>query len=159
MTETTDAPTPFIKRGVPWSADVDRIMQKFPELPDGLEIPLTEIETCIHEPRTESRFNSVVGAWRKRLEKDRNILIKKRKGVLVVLDNEGKLNVAQSGYGQGLRKLHVSGKRARGTGDRGLSYEHKRVRDHIATTAANLLCIAATEAKSISYPDPIKRLK
>jgi hypothetical protein len=146
------------RRGVPWSADINRIVEKFPSLPDGLQIPLEEIESCINEPRTKSRFDSVLGAWRKRMEREQNILIKRKKGILIVLDNPGRVHVSKSGYNQGLRKVYVAGKRARSTGEAGLTPEERRIRDHIAVTAANMLCNAATEAKKINYPDPVKQL-
>lgn len=151
--------TKQFRRGIPWAVDVDRIKAKIPDLPDGLVIQLSDIERCIQEPHTESRFKSVVSAWRRWAEREKHVILKKKGPALIVLDNSGKLGVATSGYGQGLRKIYVAGKRARGTGDAGLDSMQRKTRDHIAVSSANLLCIAATDAKAINYPDPIKQLE
>lgn len=142
---------------MPWAADIRRIEERYSDLPTGLQIPAADIEACIHEPRTESRFNSVQAAWRRKLEAERGIIIKRRRGVFVVLDNSEKVDVASLGYRQGLRKIVVAGDRARGTGEQGLSQDKRRVRDHVAIMSGTLVCLAQAEAKKLDWPDPTVR--
>lgn len=153
----------LFNRGIPWSADILRIIEKYPNLTDDLTIPIKDVESCIQEPHTASRFQGVTSAWRRKMERENNVIIKRTKlvdgtKVFLVLNNKGRVKIGNSGYKSGLKKVVVAGKRMQRTGQDGLSIDELRQRDHVAKMAATIACTASVEAKRIEYPDPIKKI-
>lgn len=64
--------------GVPTGPDVNKLVDKYPieKLILGYKMPYSEISEVIEQPIRSSRFRSVTEAWRKKMEKDYNIIIR-----------------------------------------------------------------------------------
>ena len=145
--------------GVPTAPDVTRLEEAFPDLPDGKLIQWDEMETVLHFTKTDSRFRTVVGAWRKKLERERNIILGAVAGVgLEVLTREQRCEVGGSKLKRGIRSVKRGGAVILKTDRTGLPDEVCRAADHVVRLSAMITQTAATEAKKLRYPDPVLKL-
>jgi len=121
----------------------------------GEQIPYTQIEAIIKVRRRTFRWNSIIIAWRKRLEREHNILLKAvpNEGY-EVLNNSGRINLGGKFFKEGLRRVGRAVKVVSCTSRDGLSDQEKKAADHIQTTGAAIHLSAQTAARQLTYPDP-----
>ena len=145
--------------GVPTAPDVAKLDEQFVDLPEGLIITDEEIEECTGLERTTFRFNTVVGAWRKGLERNRNIILGAVRGQgLKVLDRKERCELGGCKLKTGLRATKRAGNIITKTDKTGLPAETIKAADHVVRLAAIFISTAATEAKKLRYPDPVLQL-
>mgnify|MGYP001320418575 CR=1 FL=1 len=144
--------------GVPTDPEVNDLMEEIGVPRPGDIIPYTRIEAIIKTTRKRARWISVTTAWRKRLDRDHNILLKAvpNEG-FEVLDNSGRVNFGGKLYKESLRRMGRAVKVVSTTDRSGLNDDEKRAADHIQKTGAQLRLVAQTAARDLSYPDPEPR--
>lgn len=141
-------------RGIPTAPDVKAIEDAIGVPKEGELIPWERFEKVLGIERNAARFRTVVGAWRKRLFRDLNILVSAVAGKgLEVLDAHGRVTTSGGWYKSGLRKVSRAGTVADRTDAAGLSVEDRRALDHIRGSSAALRLLASTRAKELP---PIK---
>lgn len=98
--------------GVPTEPDVKKLLERFDveDMIPGHEIKYSEVSEVIGQPKEASRWRTVTTAWRRRLEKDRNIFIgcNPEKKCFYVLSEGGKVGLS----GSKLRSATVAAKRS-----------------------------------------------
>lgn len=143
--------------GLPTDLDVRMLQEKFGVPQEGDLIPYLLISECLKKGRETSRWKSVVGAWRKKLERDHNLVLKaiKNQG-FKVCDPRDRLDVFGRKFKGGLRQVSRATLGAARTSRKGLTPEENRTLDYLQNTGAALRLQAATAAKQITY-DPEKK--
>jgi hypothetical protein len=99
--------------GVPTQKDIKALAQRFADIDVGDEISHADIESCTGLSRKESRYQTVVAAWRKMLLNEKNIELGAVPGVgFRVLNNSERVSVGIDGIQKGARKQLRSIKKA-----------------------------------------------
>lgn len=60
-------------RGVPTGPDVDRMVENFGAVPEGESVPCADIEDVLGVRRDQSRYRTVMAAFRRRMFHERNV--------------------------------------------------------------------------------------
>lgn len=146
--------------GMPTDIDVERLRQELGVPRPGDTVPYKKIEDVLHLPRTANRWKSVVGAWRRRLYRENNVMMKAMPNEgYRVLDNHGRVDHGMRTYKGGLRRVYGASVEAVRIERAGLDASEVRTLDHIASVGAQLRLTAITAARQLRYPDPeVKRL-
>lgn len=145
--------------GIPTKLDVDKILAMWPDLKAKDIIPYQDIETLCEIKRRTCRWSVVTNAWRRRLESERNMLLRAGDGQFEVLDNHGRVAMAGTTYKSALRKVGRSVVVAAKTDRTGLNPDEKRTVDHIQNTGAALRLSAMQEARRIKWDDEPEEAK
>lgn len=144
--------------GVPTDLDVEKLKTKFGVPAPGTAISYQAIAECLGISRNEFRWHSVVGAWRRHLDRQFNVILKAVKNDgFVALDPSGRVDYSGRKYKGGLRQVVRAATVAARTDRGSLSPEEVRVCDHIQNTGASLRLAAATAARSLKYEEPVKQ--
>lgn len=143
--------------GMPTDVDVQRLQENIGVLVPGDEISYSQIDKVLGMHRSNHRWKSVVNAWRKKLDREQNIILKaiSNKG-FVALDGSGRADYCGRVYKGGLRRIVRASVVATRTDRVGLKAEDVRVLDHISSTGAALRLAAATAARQIKYREDTK---
>lgn len=139
---------------IPTRVDVDALLEGIGIPQVGTHIPYADISAIIKLDRKNSRWNSVITAWRKELESEHNIFLK-------AIPNEG-FDVMSDDVKMEAVRGHV--KRSRNSLKRAeiiatqvkresLTDENKASYDHYRKLRAALELVERTAAKDIVYPE------
>lgn len=141
--------------GLPTGPDVQKLIDTLGMPSEGNHIPYADVEAVLGLTRKNDphRWASVTGAWRKRVEREANIILK-------AVSNQGYDALTPSGrvdhsgrtYKGGLKKIVRASNVAAGTDRTSLSPEEVRTCDHIQNTGAQLKLAAATAARQLKAP-------
>jgi hypothetical protein len=144
----------FNGAGITTEPEVNDLIEKIGVPKPGDQISYIQVSEIIKVKRGTGRWHSIVGAWRKRLDNDHNILFKaiSNEGFLV-LDNAGRVTLGADKFKGGLRRIGRASSIVTRTDRTGLTEEEKRVADHIQRTGATLRLTAQTAARELKYPD------
>lgn len=145
METTISSPkTTVFRRGIPTEADVEKLRSAFPSgaLAVGDLIPYADIEETLGVTRAQSRFYTVVRAWRSSVEKVDSIIFGTVNGVgLRVLSENGKVQQAadhmKAATRQALRCMSVLSH----VNTAALSADHKAAYDKLRFNAANVTAL------------------
>ena len=122
---------------------------------EGQLITYERLEEILGMNRQTSRFRSVVGAWRRKLAKEHNLVFKAVAGRgLECADNHSRVSLCARQHNSGLRHIARSSILAARTSRTGLPPEEVRVLDHIQNCGAQLRLAAATAARQLNYDLP-----
>jgi hypothetical protein len=136
--------------GVPTEPDVKALSDQWPALQDGDEIKHEEIEGVLAIKRNTCRYKTVVGAWRKRLEKSSNIILKAIPTVgYVVADPEQRVNLAVSSFCGGARRFRRAGSVASTTDTSKLPVEVQKQAAHVQSVSGMVQVQLAVQAKKL----------
>lgn len=145
--------------GIPTAPDVKTLDDVYPDLPEGMIITWEDISTATGIERGSHRFKTVVGAWRNKLERQKNIILGAVPGVgLKVLNRVERCELGGAKLKHGLRSSKRGGSIVLKTDKTGLPPEVIRAADHVVKLSAMVTTLAATEAKRLRYPDPVLKL-
>lgn len=137
-------------KGIPTEPDVRRLCDVFADLPAGRKLAWSELAAVIGSEYGTHRFRSVVAAWRKKMDRERNILFGAVRGYgIEVLDGHGRTGAAGSTYKAGIRRVSRAGDIAVRTDVSTLSPQDRRVVDHVTRVAAELRLVAATRTRQL----------
>jgi hypothetical protein len=141
--------------GVPTGPDVDRLIAKFGTPEEGTVVTYPEIAEVLGVERGSCRWGSVVTAWKKKLKRESNIVLRAVTNVgFECLDPHKRVDHVGSKYKGGLRAIKKAADIAITTRPEPLTQREQRARDHVIMAGAAIQLAAATEAKKITYPDP-----
>jgi hypothetical protein len=138
--------------GIPTDIDVHRLQETIGVPQPGDTISYHQIDKVLGLDRSQHRWKTVVNAWRRKLDREHNIILKARSNQgYVALDGAGRADYCGRVYKGGLRRIVRASVVATRTDRLGLNYEDVRVLDHISSTGAALRLAAATAARQIKY--------
>ena len=143
------------KRGIPVDPDVEKLMRAVqPEV--GVIIEYATLETILGVKRRTNRWGTVVSAWRARLERASNIVMRaiNNKGFLV-LDGRGRVSHSEKMLDHGLRKTARAGAIALRTPREGLTPNEMKTLDHVVFIGANIRVAQGMAAKNLELPDSV----
>lgn len=145
----------LFKGSIPTDVDVELLRQKFGVPDPGQTILYTEIEKAINQPHQSNRWRSIVTAWRKKLDRESNILLRAepRKG-FVAMDGHSRVDYSTSTFRGGLRRVAKAALVAVRTDRDSLDPEETRALDHVQKVAGAIRTTAAVEARKLRYPEP-----
>jgi hypothetical protein len=90
--------------GIPTDADVRTLMEKFNNYQPGTEVLYTEIADFVRIAVRSSRFETVLGAWRKRIRKEENVIFKRLGDRIRFLAEMERVQEDAAAYRQGAKK-------------------------------------------------------
>jgi hypothetical protein len=138
--------------GVPTAPDVDALLQSFPLTSPGDEILHENIEKRLGGlSRRTFRYKTILDALRKKLERERNIILGAMPGRgYVVLDNNERVDA-------GSAKMQHAGRAARraavlssGASRKDLDAEHRAKQDHLTVVSASIIGAMRTQARALN---------
>jgi hypothetical protein len=129
----------FVNKGIGTGADVERLMQ-LADRPAGSLIEHAEISAAIGNENGTKRYQTVVQAWKARLECERAILLQteRRKGYIIATA-DARINHAGMQLDGAARKLKRGCEIAVRTDVEQLTAEGRRGRDHYIKTIGAML--------------------
>ena len=149
--------------GIPTKIDVDKLIERFGVPHEGQVITFEDLQEALPDLQFRSyRWNTVIAAWRKHLEKKHNVILGSKRGEgLVALPPEGRIDLATGKYSTGIKLTDRAAVLAIKTDRARLTPESKRTADFLRNAGAQIRLVVATAAKELAYPDPIpqKRLE
>lgn len=143
------------KRGVPVDPDVEKLMRSV-QIEVGVVIEYATLETILGVRRKTNRWGTVVSAWRARLERANNVVMRAvhNRGFLV-LDGRGRVSHSEKMLEHGLRKTARAGSIALRTPREGLTPNEVKALDHVAFIGANIRLTQEVAAKTLKLPETV----
>lgn len=146
------------KAGIPTDADIAILREKFGLPKEEQVIAWEAIEETLKIKRTEHRFRTVTGRWRRQLDREHNIHMRAIAGVgLEVLwpdelthHQSEKINNQLRGVGRAVRVVERIDRTR-------LNDESRRVADHLITAGHAVRLAAVTAAKKLPPIDGTKQ--
>lgn len=140
--------------GIPTEPEVNELIEQIGIPAVGDKITYKRITEIIGVERNTGRWASVITAWRKRLDRQHNILLQAvaNEGY-EVLSNSGRVNYGGKLYNEGLRRVERAVKVVTRTDRAGLNDEEKKTADHIQRTGATVRLSALTAARQLNYSE------
>jgi hypothetical protein len=132
--------------GIPTEPDVNKLLEEInvKEMKPGETVPYSDVGIVIGQRVGTSRWRSVTNAWRKRLEKDYNIIIgcKSFEKAFCILTEGGKVNLSgrklRSAVTMARRSYKISGY----VDVKKLTEAEKKDYEHFTLKSANILATA-----------------
>jgi len=144
--------------GVPTDIEVKQLSEKFGVPVAGQVIKYQEISDAIGVQRVDGRWQSVVSAWRKKLERENNIIMKAIDNIgFEALNAAGRVELSAKVFKQAVRRTGRAANIAAQTNRAELNEDQKRVCDHIQNTGAALRLAAAQASRQIKWDDDEKK--
>lgn len=144
--------------GVPTDIEVKQLADKFGVPKTGQVVKYEEISAVIGCQRTDSRWQSVVTAWRKKLERESNVIMKAIENIgFEALTASGRVEFSAKVFKQAIRRTGRAANIAAKTNRSELNEEQRKVCDHIQNTGASLRLAAAQASRQINWDDEEKK--
>jgi hypothetical protein len=142
--------------GMSTAVDVTRLVEHFGSLEVGTLVPYAKVEEVLRVPRAQDRFRTVTNAWRKKLEREQNLILEcaPNQGFRV-LTNVERVGHSARYFKQGIKRTSIAGRRAASTSRAGLAVEDVRTLDHVMNTSALFKVQAALEARKLREIPPV----
>jgi len=146
--------------GIPTAPDVDAILEKYRLTCPGDGVRHDQIESLLNIKRNTHRYRSIITAVKRRLERERNLILAAMPGIgFTVLDNNERVDA-------GSNKMHMAGRAARravvlanGATRTELDAEHQAKADHMVVVSATILGALRTQARELNIKlEGLKRL-
>lgn len=139
--------------GIPTDMDVDLLDKAF-KPKEGDIISYEEISAVIKLKKTDNRWNTIVNRWRKKLGREKNLILSSIRGEgYECLNSSKRVGYASGKYKSGLKLVVKAANVAAATNRAGLNEEELRVCDHVQNTGAQLKLAAAVAARQLKYPN------
>ena len=143
----------FIIGRIPTTPDVNMLCGKFDNLNEGDVVKYGEIESVIGAKRGSGRFQSVTTAWRKKLDRDSNIVLLAVPGVgFKVADPSDRVDLSSRKVKSGTRSIVKGATIASSTDRSRLTEEQRRVCDHISMAATSIQLAVRIAPKPVELP-------
>ena len=140
--------------GIPTDIEVKLLSDRFGVPKQGQIIKYDDITDVIKVQRTESRWGSVVSAWRKKLERENNIILTAVKNLgFEALTSSGRVDFSAKVFKQAIKRTGRAATIASKTNRKELSESERKVCDHIQNTGAALRLAAAQATRQINWED------
>jgi hypothetical protein len=137
--------------GIPTKLDVDKLMEAIKSLHEGDLFSYETIRATIGIQRNTKRFQSVIGAFRNRLMRERNIYLvcEPREGYRLA-DPDRRVTVAANKVSYGKRMIFRASSLAMSTDANRLSGDNRKLHDHLVTLPARLRLAELTAPKELA---------
>lgn len=140
--------------GVSTEPEVNELIEKLGVPSPGAQISYAQIEAIIGAKKGSGRWSSVITSWRKRLDRQYNLL-------LLAVPNEGfqvmtgseRINEAGKKFKTGMKRIERAVLVVQKTDRAGLSDDEKKAADFIQNTGASLRAAERLAARKITYPE------
>lgn len=143
-----DSKTTVVGPPHPTAPDVDRLAAM--AYVEGATITHAEIEEAIGEWRGSKRYQTVVGAWKRRMLRERNIVLAAVPGVgYEVLLPGQRVTAGASLREQAVRRARLGQRILRGTDTARLTPEERAVWDHEAKVGAAVIAVGRTSMRQV----------
>lgn len=121
--------------GVSTEPEVNELLDKLGIPKPGDEIPYSKVEAVIGVSRGQNRWQSVTNRWRKKLERDHNLILKAiaNQGYRVLTNSERVMHSSKQ-FDGGVKRVTKAIVVAQKTDRIDLSEEEKRTLDHVTDT-------------------------
>ena len=139
--------------GKPTAPDVEKLIAAFgiPEEHDG--IMWSEIEHVLKLSRKDTRLQTIVQAWRKRLYQNHNAYLAAIRGIgFTCADPKARVHLSRDNVRFGVRKVGRAQVVVKRTDLTRLDTEDRKAAEHLIMTAATIKGIARTAPKPLEYP-------
>lgn len=135
---------------IPYAPDLRKLDEAFPKLKPGDLIGWEQLAAAAGWGKETPRFKAVQAAWRKRVFRERNVVLiaVAGKGVQVA-DGSERITHAADAQKSGFRKIARAARVAITTDTAGLPDHLKRTHEHILHTAASIKLMVATKPKEL----------
>ena len=136
--------------GIPTKIDVNKLMEAIKPLEEGDLFSYDTIADTIGVDRTSKRFQSVMGAFRNRLMRERNIYLvcEPREGYRLA-DPDRRITVAANKVTYGKRMIFRASSLAMTTDTNRLTGDNRKLQQHLATLPVRMKLAALTAPKEI----------
>jgi hypothetical protein len=136
--------------GVPTDIDVQKIVDEIGVPKEDQMIEYSALEKILGIRKESYRWRTVVNAWRRRLEREHNVLFRAvmNEGYRALAPS-GRVDIAGSTFKGALRRIGRAATIASGTDRERLTDEEKRVVDHVQNTGAALRLAASQAARKM----------
>lgn len=135
---------------IPYAPDLRKLDEAFPNLQPGDLIGWEQLAAAAGWGKETPRFKAVQAAWRKRVFRERNVVLiaVPGKGVQVA-DGSERITHAADTQKSGFRKIARAARVAMTTEAKGLPDHLTRARDHVIHVAGALKMMAAMKPKEL----------
>lgn len=133
--------------GLPTDIDIRALTEAFGVPEEGDSISYDEIANTIKVPVGSNRYHTVVGQWRKRLQREHNIYMKAGDGRYEVLDPAGRVDLGASKLRTGARMFRKAHVVVESTDRKRLTPQQRARADHIQMTTATAIQSARLASK------------
>lgn len=145
-------PTIFLG-GLPTGPDIAKLVDAYGIPAVGDRIEWKQIEGVLGLKRTEHRFKTIVGQWRRKLYRDHNVVLAPgddMRGIgLEALNPEKRINLAAAGFKAGARKINRASELAVRTDQKELPAPLVQLAGRIANMNAQFRLLNATKPKEL----------
>jgi hypothetical protein len=144
--------------GVPTDIEVKQLSERFGVPVAGQIVTYESITEAIKVDKSTYRWRTVVTAWRKKLEREHNIILKAIDNVgFEALNAAGRVELSARVFKQAVRRTGRAANIAAQTNRAELSEDQRKVCDHIQNTGAALRLAAAQASRQIKWDDDEKK--
>jgi len=146
--------------GVPTDGDI-RLLENEYGIPEiGKIIPYEEVAAVIKYDKDSSRFKTVTQRWRKKIERDHNVIIGTERGIgFVALDNASRVDLGSDKFKYGMKSVRRANKVVSSTDHSDLTDDQVQVAHHVRHVTAALVGAARMESKKLraQLPMPVQQ--
>ena len=144
-----------VTRFVPTDAEVEQLRERYGAPAEETLITYDELMELLQIERHATRFKSVISAWRRKLYREYNVLLKCEPSVgYIVQDNHGRVDTSSRRFKAGLRRVSSATDIVMRTDREGMTTEERRHCDAIISVGATMRLATATEAKKLTLSLP-----
>ena len=138
---------------IPTTPDVNNLCAKYPDLKEGQVVRYEDIEAIIGAKKADNRFVSVVVAWRKKLERESNLIFvtMPKVGFKVAAPHE-RVDLSSRKVKSGTKAIIKGATIASSTDRSRLTQEQRRVCDHISKAATSIQLATRIAPKPLEVP-------
>lgn len=141
----------------PTGPDVDRLAAM--AYVEGATITHDEIQEAIGERKGSQRYQTVVGAWKRRMLRERNIVLAAVPGVgYEVLRPGQRVTAGAALRAQAVRRARLGQRILRGTDTARLTPEERAVWDHEAKVGAAVIAVGRTSMRQVAEAQKLAAL-
>lgn len=127
------------RKGIPTHIDVNKLREAFGVPEPGTRITYSQIEDVTNLERGSFRYQTVVNAWRSKLDRENNVLFRALNGeYFEVLDSHGRIDVAGRKKKYGFRMLAKATNIASRTDRTDLTEDELKTQDHLTNVWARV---------------------
>jgi hypothetical protein len=151
MKQSEQAQARVWRAGVPTAPDVDAMMARWGSVKIGDVIAHSEIERAIGARRSTDRYQTVVTAFRRRLERDQNVVLGAVPGVgYKVLSDAERVDAGYGKLATSGRAVRRAGTLAQGVESQDLTPEYRARATHLVAVSATIAGAMRTQAKRLA---------
>jgi len=148
--------------GIPTDSDI-RLLEETIGIPEiGKIVPYEDVEEILKISKDSSRFKTVTVRWRKKVERDHNVIIGTERGIgFVAKDSASRIDIGSGKLKSGLKSIRRANKVVSSTDHTDLTDDQIQVARHVRHITSSLVGAARMESKKFraQLPMPVQNRK